>query len=495
MKNGLTPAFAVAVTLLAGCAALPPPQSEHLAAEDSTLRECAAWYARLDAAVDEAGVRDASAWRVPGFPYLRLDRLTASFAVQARGDARAFDAWLARARALDAEAREVEIGNLPPQALAALDMDAAQAKARSAGCAQTLAARDLATRGSREQLLERARVPDDYVGWQRVVGLYPVTSVPFASGVERWHAEAEAMFRATRAGAAPQAEIRRYAPPAGATLTRAQVAAILARAPRDALGVPQPAAADLEQLFATFAPVFAVETGGAYDRPGALYWSEAPVAQVDAARPTVYRRVAHTRYDKDVLLQLVYTTWFSERPGDDILAGKLDGVVWRVTLTPDGAPLVYDSMHPCGCFHMFFPTTRARVTPAPEPNIEWAFAPLTLPAIEPRQRLALRVASRTHYLLDVAPDAGGAATRYAFADENGLRALALPGGGTRSLYGPDGLVPGSERPERMLFWPMGIPSAGQMRQWGHHATAFLGRRHFDDADLIERRFHVTAGAR
>jgi hypothetical protein len=35
---------------------------------------------------------------------------------------------------------------------------------------------------------------------------------------------------------------------------------------------------------------------------------------------------------------------------------------------------------------------------------------------------------------------------------------------------------------------MGVPSAGTMRQWGHNSTAFLGRRHFDDADLIERRF-------
>ena len=27
-----------------------------------------------------------------------------------------------------------------------------------------------------------------------------------------------------------------------------------------------------------------------------------------------------------------------------------------------------------------------------------------------------------------------------------------------------------------------------MRQWGKHATAFVGERHFDDADLLERRF-------
>jgi len=46
----------------------------------------------------------------------------------------------------------------------------------------------------------------------------------------------------------------------------------------------------------------------------------------------------------------------------------------------------------------------------------------------------------------------------------------------------------TERAERWLFWPMGIDSAGAMRQWGRHATAFVGRRHFDDADLLEKRF-------
>jgi hypothetical protein len=35
---------------------------------------------------------------------------------------------------------------------------------------------------------------------------------------------------------------------------------------------------------------------------------------------------------------------------------------------------------------------------------------------------------------------------------------------------------------------MGIASAGAMRQWGHHATAFVGQRHFDEADLINWRF-------
>jgi len=51
-------------------------------------------------------------------------------------------------------------------------------------------------------------------------------------------------------------------------------------------------------------------------------------------------------------------------------------------------------------------------------------------------------------------------------------------------------VPGTQRAERFFFWPMGIASAGAMRQWGRHATAFVGRRHFDDAQLLERRFEL-----
>jgi hypothetical protein len=95
-------------------------------------------------------------------------------------------------------------------------------------------------------------------------------------------------------------------------------------------------------------------------------------------------------------------------------------------------------------------------------------------------------------VVGVRADVSREGTLYTLRDENELRRLPLPGGGSRSLYGPNGLVAGTERGERFLFWPMGIASAGATRQWGHHATAFVGRRHFDDADLIERRFEIAA---
>jgi hypothetical protein len=92
-------------------------------------------------------------------------------------------------------------------------------------------------------------------------------------------------------------------------------------------------------------------------------------------------------------------------------------------------------------------------------------------------------------------DTPAGAIAYSLRDDNELRALPWPNEAapraTRSAYGTDGLIAGSERLERLFFWPMGIASAGQMRQWGHHATAFVGRRHFDDPDLFDRYFELA----
>jgi hypothetical protein len=140
---------------------------------------------------------------------------------------------------------------------------------------------------------------------------------------------------------------------------------------------------------------------------------------------------------------------------------------------------------------MFFPTPRATPRPAPEPDEEWAFVPATLPRVAPGERPRLRLASATHALEGVALVRGAdSLVRYELRDYDELRSLRRLDGGHRSAFGPEGLVAGSERPERFLFWPMGIASAGAMRQWGRHATAFVGRRHFDDADLVARRFEL-----
>lgn len=453
-----------------------------------------------------AGVRDGGAAAIDGFPYLRVDRFLSSFRGQISGD-EAFRAWLERMRQLDASARRAEIANLPALDRTRLAPEGLKAAGeRVDRCGKLLTAHDAARVEHHARLVERAVVADDYVAWWRVAGAYAFARVAFHLGIRQLEADTKAAFSASRREAIPAKPIVRYEPARNKVQTGRNARAPIAALPLDALGVPQLTVDDQATLLAAHAPVLEVLTSGEFDRIGYPAWSRSSVPGVDSTRPTVFARQEFTRYGDTVLVQLVYTAWFSERPASragDVLAGALDGIVLRVTLAPDGEPLLYDSIHPCGCYHQFFPTPRATIRPAPNALEEWAFSPKPLPRIAANERIRIRVASRTHYLVDIAPETiraadapppSGRTIAYALAGDDDLRTLPDPAGGTRSLFGPDGVVAGSERPERALFWPTGIVSAGAMRQWGRHATAFVGRRHFDDADLIERRFDLRLEA-
>jgi hypothetical protein len=56
------------------------------------------------------------------------------------------------------------------------------------------------------------------------------------------------------------------------------------------------------------------------------------------------------------------------------------------------------------------------------------------------------------------------------------------------MFDQDSIAPGSKRLERFILWPTGVLSPGAMRQWGRHAVAFAGKRHFDDPFFMDRMF-------
>jgi hypothetical protein len=447
---------------------------------------CVEWFAQLDDAVRRAAVADAQETRIENHPHLRANRFIAALAQDVRVDAAAFvrDA-LPQMRALDRAARSAEIDNLPDAAFAELDATRSQAWFRTEQCAAGLLD---ATPPDRSAI----RVPDDYSDHQRLLGAYALMRYPLTDGVLRELAEVKAAF------AKPLA-----APTHGKVLRYAAIDA-----------EPDDVAMQRDRtLLERHQPVFELEITSEDDLPGALAWDPklgTPVVRRD--QPTVYRAIGFTRYRGRTLTQLVYTIWFGARPATgpgDLRAGHLDGLIWRVTLDADGQALIYDTIHPCGCYHYFFPTPRATPIPAPADEPEWAFVPESMGKARAGERIVLRVATRTHFLERVTLEPNADATRDAFVlrvlAQDRLRALPLlapdapdtaspasaGGATTHSAYGPAGLVPGTERLERFLFWPTGVVSAGQMRQWGRHATAFVGRRHFDDADLFEKRFVLT----
>jgi 8-oxo-dGTP pyrophosphatase MutT (NUDIX family) len=440
-----------AALLAAGCATGNPPTSArlapHLQSGAPEVRECAAWYQALDAEIDAAGVRNAQDARIAGFPHLRVNRFLAGLRARAAENDRTLRAYWERLAQLDQEARRHEIQNLPT-----LPNEAARTNAlrRTRDCGQLLGDADLASRDGRAALLAAAKVPDERAPAP------PVFSAPSEESVQRV----------------------RYAPPAGQRLPRGVVAGLLGRATFDPLGHLALSAREVDRLAASYAPTLEIETRADYDRIGWLRWRRGMrLPQVDAAEPTVYVHAAYTLYGEQVLLQLVYTLWFPERPARDTFdsgAGPLDGVVWRVTLAPDGEPLVYDAIHACGCLHVFFPTARARTRPATQDVDAGAFVPPPLPRAGEDYRPVVTLASATHDIesvrLERTPES---LVRYTLRPYDDLLSMPRLAGDHRSAFGPDGGIAGS-----------------RARQWGRQPIAASGGRHFDDPDLLERRFEL-----
>jgi hypothetical protein len=466
---------------------MPPPAVAKL---DAAARDCARLIEQADVAIARARVSDAMSSRIAGFPYLRVNRFLASYRLEPMDEARYSD-WGDRMASLATEAYTAELANLPATQRAALLALAGEAPLPEAlaGCVARLREADLSDPSRQQALRRAARVPDDYADWKRVLGLYYLTRIPFSAGVNRNQQHMQALF--DRPLDAFQVNRIRYQPVAAA-LSQDQLIRVLRRARRGALEIPDPQGEDLKALFETFAPVVEIDQISSDDAIGALI-RFGRFTTVDVDQPQIYTQLSHTRVQGRVLLQLNYVAWFSARPKRgvlDTLGGHLDGLTWRVTLDEDGRPLLFDSMHNCGCYHLFVLTPRVRPRPSAAVWDDPLLVAQTLGDAWAGERLTLRAEAGSHYLYRVLQnDRGAAAVRnYELRPYLDLRSLPGADGTIGAVFDEQGLIRGSERLERYLFWPMGIAEPGAMRIMGRHAIAFVGRRHFDDSDLLEKNF-------
>ena len=500
-------ALIILIVLLAACSPMPVTAP---VTGDAAVEQCHEMYTILDNVVADAGVIDAEGKRIPGFPYLRSNRFLASLA----DSSASLDhqrAWLGQLIELDRQGRRVELANLPPshrQSLAEQMRTGPDAlDARLSRCAERLRDFDLQHPQRLQTIHAFAQVEDNYSLWQRTLGLYPLTRYPVYQAIENWKARHLPTFAIDNDEKDWQGRPLVYIPETGTTgkLTADDIARMINRSRRPPLNIPELAAADLETLAQQFAPVFLVDEKDNRDRIGRPVWNDKEAFAVDTAGPVVYVRPGYTWFEDTILLQLIYTLWFPERPESsawDLLAGKLDGIIWRVTIDGDGHPLMADSIHPCGCYHLFFPRADLEKKPRQDNALrEDNITPQSLPHLGNDERVVIRIASVSHYIEHLssasALNTAWARREYALSangsiPDHGLRIIPLPSGDSMSLYGQDGMVAGTERRERWLLWPMGVKSPGAMRQWGRHATAFIGRRHFDDPLLFENGFSRTS---
>jgi hypothetical protein len=487
MSRFLFAALVVSLGALSGCTGLTP-NTVHRDA-----MSCEERLSYVDGVVGDNAVQNASASPVVGYLFLRANRNSVLMARQldADGDGKVdradqWDALILQMRSLDRAARQSEIANLP--ASSGISYEAVE------NCANAMAAS--LTSDQYQTLLPAVFVPDDYLDFQRIAGLYPLTAFPAYFGYEKWKQENFASFAVNDNDLIHSGAWREYAVAASQTdgFNPADI-------DQDAFGQWRPSDGELENLAQAYAPIFRVRAGRDRDKAGRpTLLARDALAVVDTDDPTVYYRLSHTYFAGRWRPQIVYEIWFPERPATsrfDILAGHLDALIWRVTLDEDGAPLIADTIHGCGCYHMFFPSHALQRISAPEDHDirETAEMPAGYLTSSILTRPVLWIDKTSHYLLKVT----GAAENKTSADITKQNAVLRPaqeldhlqlqnGQGTASLFDEDGFVPGTERLERLILWPMGVDKPGAMRQWGDHATAFVGRRHFDEATLMDRYF-------
>ncbi len=401
------------VVVLAGCAAQPALEAARLASSSPEVASCAQWFQALDNEVEAAGVRDLQYFAVPGFPYLRTDRFLASSLGHAAADASAFAALADRMLDHDRESRSYEIANLPAASVEKwadmrLDDSRDAALHRSVRCGRLLREVELAKPELRGALLERAAV---------------APSVPPAA----------ACASAFPRGAGTV--VRFSPPPHGAARV---VARWLSRAEKDPLGQPIISRRELDAVAAAYAPSFELVVASDADRFGSALWRRgASRLDIDAAQPAVYVRSSYAPYEGHALLQIIYTMLFPD-----------DRITWRVTIAPDGEPLVYDASGPGGCY---------------------------VAALTPRARLR----EHTH--------AGRGALPRLGEEERPLFAIAATSHAIEAL----GAVRGTDSLARYLLRP--YDELRSLRGLDGRRHAAVGRPALDDADRLAMRYAFDLG--
>ena len=440
--------------------------------------KCRAQYAEIDARIDAGGVRDGLYHRVPDFPFMRSDRLMASFAGDIGDDKEKLYNWIQYLRENDNAAREVELINLGLNVGQRSDI-----LLNLRACSSWLVDLEMEDGRWRQHLLDSAVPPDSYSSFRRAIGLHPLAKPLLRRRIEAEHAAAlaEHALPLSALDSPGPLKLWRVKPTADPALVPRNFSTAL----HDRLGLVGFQLSNWTALAEENAPPLWIEQGGDFDLPGAAQLGESSPG-VDTDRPSVYWWASFARFGGETLVQLNYAVWFSARPpmpGQQDLAGPLDGLIWRVTLDPDGRALAYESLQASGLGYQIFPVQVMERKALDPGTIE---LPLIPQAKVSAGEIAVRVQSGSHRVRRVVElsQAAGENREYRLRPFEELFTLPAPGGGTRSLFDARGLVPGSDRSGGWSLWSTGIPSPGAMRQIGHHPTARIGRAHFDDPFLL-----------
>lgn len=447
-------ALLVALSPLSATGIEPPDNIHDTIAEH--LETCGPQYADVNARIDDAATGDAGYYPVEEYPWVRTDRLMASF-VGELDSTLALDVWLAQLRDNEGFARNIELKNLgmPLKERSLLLNDLRL-------CAVWLSMQAAADPETRKPFLEAVRAPAEL----DPADFAPVDDRQAAKNT----AEVEADFRSA-AAADETRTVAWHAERQPDMKSIGEVLAIYTENPKDVLGRVGMVSSSWDALAHFYAPRLVTAADRKTDQLGAPAWTGDQQPGIDREDPVVHWQATYARYGDDSLIQLNYMLWFGDT------RGRLnDGLIWRVTLDPTGQPLVFESMNMDGTKHLWFPTKRLTQRGQPAGLI---------PAGQVSDAVAgLRLEAETRHvtgLVEADGELGDDRRSYRLAPYEALLSLPTPDGGTRSLFDPEGFVAGVPRAD----------DTPGMRQLGRHSLAPREAWFFDDPALLARTFDLS----
>ncbi len=473
------------ISALSGCVSISPaPVGVNISLPTLDLA-CKEYAALIRRKVKVSGYQDNQFTLVYKYPELRMDRFLESFRFELNTDAKReawFDLLFQHARST----RQIELFNVWPD-FPALHHDKLEA------CHSKALEQLLENKEMQQAIIERAVIKDNYRDWQRILGASAVVGTFVNRQVDKWRQAQERKAKQQVWKGWENALL--YQPKAVSVNVKGDYTAWMEQArSRHPLGVPLLDDGFYRELFDYYAPTWLLENDADYNQPGSPTRGRGGQIEFSLAHPVIYTYITYSRLYDQVLLQLNYVIWFSERPKPhslDLYGGQLDGLIFRITLDEDGSPLIYDSVHNCGCYHTLFslkPDTRIQAGKGEPIYIVRRDLQTHRPVIV--------INSAEHIMIDVIDPSVVVShfsamqpREYSLIPYDRLRE-AKP----LRLFNQTGMLPDTERLERFFLWPFGIYSPGAMRQAGHHAAAFTSIRHFDDARLLENWLKVQLGS-
>ena len=295
----------------------------------------------------------------------------------------------------------------------------------------------------------------------------------------------------------------------------------------------QLAAASPQDLVAYYAPIFIqqrVNTAAQphpyppeYDQIGQaqLRREKGGLKAFVAGSPVVYAIYQKLPIGGHDHVQLTYTAWYPAHPrmkAIDLEEADIDSCVVRVTLDERNAPLFFETIAACGCFHKVFVEKRvedaaARTFGPPEKGkkysvertlkdaIDWEVAGVVdEPADRPRRPVVF-IKAGDHKVLGLGSAArlrvpAGADVRpYALTEYSDLYSVQVADSEERSPFfdlGDGGKVWGAERKERFVLGLAGVDSAGQPRA-NDQIKMHFDQSTWGDATTYERFLRLPPG--